>query len=897
MKLNKKRFLVLCLGIPAYLWFAFTTGNCNASTVDVINDAINKSGAKWVAGKTPMVYMSPDQRKMYLGLIRHPGSPALTNQLSSSVCSFSQRLPASFDWRDANGGNYVTPIRDQASCGSCWSFAATAALESAVLIDAQLPGTPLDLSEQVLVSCMGISGCSGGYIEDPLTFFNKAGLAKESCYPYLGTDTGCSPCASWQESTFKVEDWYWISYATYADIDTIKSALFYNGPLIAVFTVFNDFFYYSSGVYSHAWGEVSGSHAVLVVGWDDRAEALIVKNSWGPLWGENGYFRIAYSELSSDTLFASESIAIEKVSVEDTCRLISIKPAIKHLEGSGSASGSVQVFANESCTWTAASNASWITITSGVSGKGSGRVSYSVAAKTGKEPRTGTLTIGGEIFTLVQGSWVTQTVDGQASAGGYPSIACDTNGAAHIGYYDYGSGALKYATNASGSWTAAPIGINGNVGTQISLKVDKTGHAYMSYCSTSDLKYATNASGSWQITLVDSPGYVGLYSSLALDGQSHGYISYYDALNTGGGRLKFATNKQGEWISEVVDNTGNMGQYTSIGLDSTGTAHISYYDAQNCMLKYATDASGAWQIATVDAGDNESDPGMYTSLAVDSQDKVHISYFAPGITEYGGVLKYATNASGSWQVETVVGEGTSGMYCSLALDSSDNPHISYHYAPTQCLRYAAKTSEGWQLQTIDSTAGVGQDTSIAIDSAGNAHVSYLDFVNYVLKYATDRDGVIPIYTLYIKMLGSGSGTVTGGTNGIMCSWNCTEAFTRDTVITLKAIPNKSIFTGWGGVCSGKGDCTVTMDESKDVSATFKALCPAQMLLGQDNANLENLLDFRDKTLAKNAIGRKVISIYYNKADSINAALERRPALRAFTKKVLEVIAPMVGRKQ
>ena len=74
-------------------------------------------------------------------------------------------------------------------------------------------------------------------------------------------------------------------------------------------------------------------------------------------------------------------------------------------------------------------------------------------------------------------------------------------------------------------------------------------------------------------------------------------------------------------------------------------------------------------------------------------------------------------------------------------------------------------------------------------------------------------------------------------------------------------------------------------------------CPATKALGENNPNLENLRDFRDSKLAQSAVGRRVINIYYNNADSINAALERSPALRAAARWVLEVIAPIVGRKE
>jgi hypothetical protein len=73
------------------------------------------------------------------------------------------------------------------------------------------------------------------------------------------------------------------------------------------------------------------------------------------------------------------------------------------------------------------------------------------------------------------------------------------------------------------------------------------------------------------------------------------------------------------------------------------------------------------------------------------------------------------------------------------------------------------------------------------------------------------------------------------------------------------------------------------------------LCPAKQMLGENNPNLENLREFRDSKLAQSAVGRKFIQIYYNNTDSINAALERNPMLKDFTKKILEVITPMVGK--
>jgi N-acetylneuraminic acid mutarotase len=74
-------------------------------------------------------------------------------------------------------------------------------------------------------------------------------------------------------------------------------------------------------------------------------------------------------------------------------------------------------------------------------------------------------------------------------------------------------------------------------------------------------------------------------------------------------------------------------------------------------------------------------------------------------------------------------------------------------------------------------------------------------------------------------------------------------------------------------------------------------CPAKKVLGEDNPQLENLRAFRDNSLAGSAVGRRLISSYYNNTDSINAVLDRSPALRLAARRVLEVIAPMVGKEE
>jgi len=68
--------------------------------------------------------------------------------------------------------------------------------------------------------------------------------------------------------------------------------------------VYRDFFNYKSGVYRHTSGTLAGYHAVCVVGYSERDQCWIVKNSWGPGWGDAGWFKIGYGECEMDTKFA-----------------------------------------------------------------------------------------------------------------------------------------------------------------------------------------------------------------------------------------------------------------------------------------------------------------------------------------------------------------------------------------------------------------------------------------------------------------------------------------------------------------------------------------------------------------------------------------------------------------
>ncbi len=152
------------------------------------------------------------------------------------------------------------------------------------------------------------------------------------------------------------------------------------------------------------------------------------------------------------------------------------------------------------------------------------------------------------------------TIDA-ALTSGYSSIATDTNGKVHI---SSPGGALRYATNASGSWVITLVDKSANYS---SIAVDSLNAVHISYYDSINkiLKYATNAGGNWITETVDAGGDVGWYSSIAVDSNNKAHIAYYDSINDD---LKYATNSSGSWITSILDSAGDVGKHSSIGVDS-----------------------------------------------------------------------------------------------------------------------------------------------------------------------------------------------------------------------------------------------------------------------------------------------------------------------------------------
>jgi hypothetical protein len=402
---SRVKWHLLFAAVAACFLLSISISLAQASDGEIaaIHSAINSHGAQWVAGETSMTKLSPEARKRRLGTLK----PLLTDQEHKAAAQelaalASVTAPASLDWR-ANNGNFVTPVKDQGNCGSCWAFATTGAAESQNLISPNTPGVDLNLSEQILVSCSRAGNCNGGYIDSASDFIRDMGLPVESCFPYTATNNKCfNACSGWTNGDYHITGWHWVA-TTAPTADGLESALVTYGPLVTTMNVYSDFFSYTSGIYSHVSGNYQGGHAILIVGYDHAGQYFIVKNSWGTGWGENGYFRIAYTQLINSVQFGAYTIADEggtPTPPSPSCTY-SITPTSKSFSATGG-SGTVTVSTQDTCAWTAESNVSWISITAGGSGSGSGTVRYTVASNSTRVQRSGTLTIAGLTFTVTQ---------------------------------------------------------------------------------------------------------------------------------------------------------------------------------------------------------------------------------------------------------------------------------------------------------------------------------------------------------------------------------------------------------------------------------------------------------------------------------------------------------------
>jgi C1A family cysteine protease len=310
--------------------------------------ALEHSSARWQAGVTELSQLSEEEKSRRLGYVPGPGEASLEEQerlaaaqphahAAAAGAAEADGVAAAFDLRNVNGSNYVTPITDQGGCGSCVAFGTVATVESTLRLQRGNPNLQVDLSEAQLFYCYAAAegrNCANGWWVPPAMNAFKHGVCDEACFPYTAGDQACKLCAGWEGRAVKIVNWHEVRSTT-----AMKEWLSgWRGPLTACFTVYQDFYNYRSGVYHHVTGGVVGGHCVSIVGYNDPGQYWICKNSWGPNWGESGFFRIAYGQCGIDSgMYAVDSLAswINGTRVRGLWTTDQDRNAWAYLEGAG----------------------------------------------------------------------------------------------------------------------------------------------------------------------------------------------------------------------------------------------------------------------------------------------------------------------------------------------------------------------------------------------------------------------------------------------------------------------------------------------------------------------------------------------------------------------------------
>ena len=285
----------------------FFTGKCGQNysycglhgcDIETIRDGKNPYSPEYAVcilpnkTKTSVIKLMDMDKKISVGITPLKTKSINVSEITKEIEDFGVETPTTFDWRNKEGENWMTSVRDQGNCGSCWAFAAVGGVEPKINIARNDSDFDVNLAEQYLVSdcCEDCGDCNGGSSTSALGFIKTQGISDEPCLSYIASDCPCSyRCAAWDKRLWKIDDYDYVPSGR----ENMKSYLIEKGPLVVSMCMNGHFD--ANGIY-RCDGPPGSYHAVVIVGYDDAEVCWIAKNSWGAGWNGDGYFKVGYGE-------------------------------------------------------------------------------------------------------------------------------------------------------------------------------------------------------------------------------------------------------------------------------------------------------------------------------------------------------------------------------------------------------------------------------------------------------------------------------------------------------------------------------------------------------------------------------------------------------------------------